>query len=146
MKDVELLILKSFAYAVMQQRALPDAIRQQIKLIAASFNTRVAELDALARSSSLLASDYRWAYSALTNSAAERGMGIDFVPADYDEDGPSHESGNIVSAPERHQLDEARAMLDAVDSRVNQAKPQALALALSSDNPYQALTNLVTLQ
>lgn len=144
MKDVELLILKSFAYAVMRQKELPDAIRQQIQLIARSFNSRIAELDALARSSTLLSSDYQWAYSSLTSNAAERGMGIDFVAADYDEDGPSYEPGNVVSAPERYRLDEARKMLEAIDSGVNPAESGAIAQALLSEHPNQALKDIVT--
>lgn len=132
MKDVELLILKSFAYAAMRQNALPDIIQQRIQAIASSFDTRVAELDALARSSPLLAKDYRWAYSYLTGSAAERGLGADFLPADYDEDGPAIEPSNIVSAPERYQIDN-------IDRELNQASSEDVQQALSSKNLIQTL-------
>ena len=142
MKDVELLILKSFAYAAMRQKALPDTIRQRIQTSASSFDKRVAELDALARSSPLLEADYRWAYSYLTGSAAERGLGINVLPADYDEDGPSNETSNIVSAPERYQLEEDRKTLDAIDSRLNRANSEAFQQALSSDDPRQELESL----
>lgn len=141
MKDVELLILKSFAYAIMRQKDLPDAIRQRIQAIAHSFNTRIAELDALARESPLLAKDYRWAYSTLTGNAAERGLGADFLPADYDEDGPANEPSNIVSAPERYQLEEAKATLEALDSKLNKASSEDVQQALLSKNLIQALIN-----
>lgn len=143
MKDVELLILKSFAYAVMRQKALPDTIRQQIKLIAESFGSRIAELDALARSSPLLSPHYRWAYSYLTSSAAERGMGASVVPADYDEDGPAHEPINIVSAPERYDSGEDMETLQDISSRINEANSQDSQQAISSDNLLQALMRLI---
>ena len=152
MKDVELLVLKSFVYAVMRQKTLPETIQEKIRLIAASLDTRVDELGDLAESSPLLAPAFNQAYSYLTSSAAERGMGIDFPPADYDEDGPAHEPGNIVSAPERYQLDKAQETLDTINRRLNDARPsdadqpntQEIAQALSSDNLYQALKNLFT--
>jgi len=144
MKDVELLILKSFAFAVARQNALPDTVQQRIKQIAESFQSRVADLDALARSSPLLTANYRWAYSALTSNAAERGMGGFALPADHDEDGPSNELSNIVSAPERYQLDEDQAILNAIDSRINKANPQGIQQALLSDNPSQALMDWVS--
>jgi len=144
MKDVELLILKSFAYAVMRQSELPETIRQRIQHIAQSFGSRVADLDALARSSPLLSPHYRWAYSYLTSSAAERGMGVSVVPASYDEEGPSSEPINIVSAPERYDFDGDRETLNAIDNRVNEANSQAMQQALSSDNSLQALTDLLT--
>lgn len=143
MKDVELLILKSFAYAIMRQKDLPDAIRQSIQSIANSFNTRIAELDAIARSSPLLATDYRWAYSTLTGNAAERGLGAAVLPADYDEDGPANEPSNIVSAPERYQIDADKKTLEAIDSRLNKASIEGVQQALSSENPNQNLANLI---
>lgn len=139
MKDVERLILKSFAYAVMQQKDLPNAIRQHIQAVANSFDTRVAELDAIARSSPLLEPNYSWAYDILSGSAAERGLGADFPPADYDEDGPAYEPSNIVSAPERYQLEEAKKMLNTLDSKLNKASSTDAQQALLSKNLIQSL-------
>ncbi len=141
MKDFELLILKSFAYAVMQQKDLPDDIRQQIQAIASSLDTRVAELGSLARSSPLLAPYYRWAYRSLANSAAERGLGV--PPADHDEDGPGYEIGNIVSHSDRYQLDEDKKTLEAINSRLNKANLEGIQQALSSEHPDQDLSNLI---
>lgn len=144
MKDVELLILKSFVYAVAQQTMLPDTIQQKMQSIAKSLKTRVAELDQLATSSSILQPSYTWAYDYLTSNAAERGMGADFVAADYDEDGPSNEPGNIVSAPERYRLDEAQQVIQSIDSRLDKGDSDEIAQVLSSANPTEALKKLLS--
>ena len=143
MKDVELLTLKSFAYAVMQQKDLPKDIQQRIQVIVSSSNMRVAELASLARDSPLLAPNYRQAYRYLTDSAAERSLGAAVLPADYDEDGPANEQSNIVSAPERYQIDEDKKTLEAIDSRLNKDSLEGVQQALSSENPTQDLANLI---
>lgn len=142
MKDVELLILKSFIYAIAQQVTLPSSLLQKIQEIAGSLKTRVAELDQLAMSS-VLQPSYSWAYNYMTSNAAERGMGADFVAADHDEDDPGHEPRNIVSAPERFQLDKARQIMQSIDSRLDKDDSDEIARALSSDNPGEALQKLL---
>ena len=146
MKDVERLILKSFAYAVDASKAtLPEfTIQQSIQGESpSSLDKRIAELDTLARSSPLL--EVRLSLGLqlrLEVSAAERGLGTNVLPADYDEDGPSNETNNIVSAPERYQLEEDRKTLDAIDSRLNRVNSKDFQQALSSDDPRQELESL----
>ncbi|MGB7486824.1 MAG: hypothetical protein WA901_11580 [Phormidesmis sp.] len=139
MKDVELLVLKSFVYAVMRQKTLPDPLWEKIRSIAESLDTRVDELGDLAEASPLLAPDFDYAYSALTSSAAERGMGLSSVPPDHDDTGPAHEPSNIVSAPERYEFKEDRETLKTVTNRIDEANSQAVQQALSSKNPIQSL-------
>ena len=138
MKDVELLILKAFTYSIAQQATLPSTLLQKTQEIAVSLKTRIAELDQLAMTS-VLQPSYSWAYNYLTSNAAERGMGADFVAADYDEDGPAHEPGNIVSAPERIQLDKDRQLIQSIDSRLGKDNSDEAARALSSNNLSEAL-------
>ena len=139
MKAAELLILKAFTYAVIKQKQLPEDLQQQVQAVASSLDTRVAELAAIARSSPLLATDYRWAYRYLSSSAAERGLGASVRPAPYDEDGPSPESTNIIFTPERSSEEEDKKLLNDINNRLDKAGSTDAQQALISKNPIQAL-------
>ena len=139
MKDVELLVLKSFVYAVMRQKTLPDTIQAKIRPIAASLDTRVDELGDLAESSPLLAPAFNQAYRYLTSSAAERGMGLSSVTAGHDDNGTTPELSNIVSAPERHEFEQEQETLNAITSKINEENAQAVQQALSSKDLIQSL-------
>ena len=121
MKDAEAQILKAFLYALWQQtEALPEPVLQQVQAIAASLETRVVELNDLAVASPALEFPYRTAYRWLTANAAERGMGLDFLPAKPDESVAIGENPNIVRDVRSH-LEEMQDVLTLIDQKWDQA-------------------------
>lgn len=139
MKDIERLILKSFVFAVAQQQHIPKDLQQQLQRIISALPAHIAELDGIARASTNLKPAYQWAYKALTTSAAERGLGADFPPAPYDEDGPAYELDNIVPAPERHKKE----LLNAIEQQNSDVHIDAISQALSSENPSQTIKKII---
>lgn len=121
MKDAEAQILKAFLYAVWQQtEALPESVLQKMQAIAASLDTRVVELNDLAVAVPALEFPYRTAYRWLTANAAERGMGLDFLPAKPSGSVATGENPNIVRDVRSH-LEEMQNVLALVDQKLDQA-------------------------
>ncbi|MEM1281118.1 MAG: hypothetical protein AAGG53_14130 [Cyanobacteria bacterium P01_H01_bin.152] len=121
MKDAEAQILKAFLYALMQQtEALSESVLQQIQAIAASLDTRVVELHDLATAVPALELPYNTAYDWLTARAAERGLGLDFLPAKPDNSVKSVKSDNIARPIQTH-LEEMQCVLATIEQKLDQA-------------------------
>jgi len=121
MKDAEAQILKAFLYALAQQtEALPESVLQQMQAISDSLDTRVVELNDLAVAVPALEFPYKTAYRWLTANAAERGMGLDFLPAKPDASTTTGESPNIVRDVRPH-LEEMQNVLALIDQKLDQA-------------------------
>ncbi|MGF1537771.1 MAG: hypothetical protein ACFB4J_15005 [Elainellaceae cyanobacterium] len=133
MKHAELLILRSFFYALAQQQAaLSDVIKAQINQIGQSLDARVSELDALAKSTPSLAVPYKDARKWLVNYAAERGMGLDFM-ADEDDETDDVEQENLARDLDPH-LEEMKRAFEVIDKKLDNP-----AQVLTASDPVQAV-------
>lgn len=83
MKDTEVIIVQAFMAALCQQRKpLSHDIQVQLAEIGQSLETRVSKLVTLAKKTPALTNLYYNAFDLLTEQAAQRGMGMDFLPGD----------------------------------------------------------------
>ncbi|HEY9603677.1 MAG TPA: hypothetical protein V6C85_18820 [Allocoleopsis sp.] len=95
MKDADTLILKAFLAALCQQPSpLPEEVTIQLRDIAQSWETRILDLHDLAISTPVLAEPYQQSRRWLSSTAAERGMGLKFLPDDEPKP-DNQEIGNI---------------------------------------------------
>ena len=97
MKDAEAIIVQAFLAALCQQReSLSHDIQVKLTQIGQSLETRVRELVTLAKNTPALATFYYNAYDLLTQQAAERGTGLDFLPGDRTREQQGKETENIT--------------------------------------------------
>ncbi|NET04810.1 MAG: hypothetical protein F6K16_08730 [Symploca sp. SIO2B6] len=133
MKDSEALILKAFLAALYQQRSpLSDNIKEQLSKIAQSLESRISDLDHLAINTPTLATPYENAHQWFTSTAAERGMGKRFLPADDTDDDDSQETPNITRDV-GNDIEEMERVMAAIDDKYEQASE-----ILSASDPVQA--------
>jgi hypothetical protein len=133
MKDADALTLKAFLAALCQQRSpLSEEIRLQLREISQSLETRIMDLHDLAIATPTLAAPYRDARRWLTSTAAERGMGLKFLPAYEADDDDNRETDNITRDA-RSALEKTKQIFAAIEAEYEQA-PQVL----SDPNPVQA--------
>ncbi|MGB3615338.1 MAG: hypothetical protein WBA10_16210, partial [Elainellaceae cyanobacterium] len=133
MKDSDILVLRSFFYALAQQQAaLPDTVNAQMNQIAQSLDTRVSELNALARSTPTLAAPYKSALRWLVNHAAERGMGLDALPDKYDET-DNVEQENLARNLDTH-FNDMKQAFEIIDQKLDNP-----AQVLTAPDPVQAI-------
>lgn len=133
MKDADALILKAFLAALCQQPSpLSEEITIQLQDIAQSLEARILDLDDLARSTPVLAESYKQSRRWLASTAAERGMGLKFLPADAAGDDNNREIDNITRDT-RSAIEQTQQVFAAIDAKLSQA-PQVL----SAPNPVQA--------
>ncbi|WP_346293730.1 hypothetical protein [Sphaerothrix gracilis] len=138
MKDAEAQILKAFLYALWRQtEALPETVLHQMQAISDSLDTRVVELHDLATAVPVLELPYKTAYRWLTASAAERGLGLDFLPPEPDDSGVPGETPNIVRDVRPH-IEEMRSVLALIDQKLEQA-PKILKSSSPSSTAQQEL-------
>ena len=134
MKDSESLILYSFLFALSQQRhPLPATVMNKMQDIAQSLETRVIELYDLAIATPQLTASYKNAYRWLTATAAERGMGLAFMPAPDDETDDKEQSN--LSADVGSYVQEMQTVLAAIEQRLDTQKAVQI---LSAPNPPNA--------
>ena len=140
MKDAETLILKAFFAALYQQRApLSEAINNQLREIAQSWETRILDLHDLAVNSPALVEFYKDARRCLTSAAAERGMGLNLLPADEIYDDDNFETPNI-SRDTRPAIEKTKQLFAAIEAKLD-STPQVL----SAPNPVQAAKQMFKL-
>jgi hypothetical protein len=133
MKDADTLTLKAFLAALYQQSApLSEATNRQLRDIAHSWETRILDLHDLAVNTPALAAPYKDARRWLTSTAAERGMGIKFLPADETDDDDNYETPNIFRDT-RSAVEKTEQVFAAIEAKLEQT-PQVL----SASNPVQA--------
>jgi hypothetical protein len=133
MKDAEALILKAFLAALCQQPSpLSEEITIQLRDIAQSLEARILDLDDLAKSTPVLAESYKQSRRWLTSTAAERGMGLKFLPADAVDDNNNQETDNITPDT-RSAIEKTQEVFAAIDAKLSQASQ-----VLSAPNPVQA--------
>ena len=99
MNDSEALTLQAFLAALIkQQEPLSDEAQAQLEEIAQSLETRVMELHDLALSTTTLAESYQNARDQLISTAAERGLGLEFLPNRFDntEENNNRDIDNIL--------------------------------------------------
>ncbi|NJL02520.1 MAG: hypothetical protein HC910_18915 [Spirulinaceae cyanobacterium SM2_1_0] len=124
MNDIEALTLRAFLAALSQAAELPSEVVAQLRAIARDLEPRIPELDRLADQH--LQPAYRLAYDALANSAAERGMGLDYITTSPDPDERSTATDNeIPSANAAPKMIEVLAKLRDWDkAQLEEAAPQ----------------------
>jgi hypothetical protein len=136
MKDSEITILKAFLYALSQQsNSLAVEITNQLTEISQSLETRVAELHLLATNNPSLKKHYENARLSLTSTAAQRGMGLNFLPANESEN-ETKEIDNITRDV-RNDIKNMEEILATIDSNLNQSSQ-----ILSASDPIQAIKKL----
>jgi len=133
MKDADALILKAFLAALCQQPSpLSQEVTIQLRDIAQTLEARILDLDDLAKSTPVLAESYKQSRRWLASTAAERGMGLKFLPADAAGDDNNREIDNITRDT-RSAIEQTQQVFSAIDAKLSQA-PQVL----SASNPVQA--------
>ena len=133
MKAADAVTLKAFLAALYQQRSpLSDNIKAQLGIIAQSLESRILDLHDLAISTYTLDIPYKKARLWLTSTAAERGMGLKFLPADDAEDNDSQETINITRDV-RNDIEEMERVMAVIDAKYEQASK-----VLSAPDPVQA--------
>ncbi|NEO30712.1 MAG: hypothetical protein F6K36_09820 [Symploca sp. SIO3C6] len=133
MKDTEALILKAFLAALYQQRSpLSDNIKEQLSKIAQSLESQILDLHYLAINTTTLATPYKNARLLFTSTAAERGMGKKFLPADDTDDYDSQETPNITRDV-GNDIEEMERFMAAIDDKYEQASE-----IISASDPVQA--------
>jgi hypothetical protein len=133
MKDADALILKAFLAALCQQSSpLSEEVTIQLQDIAQSLEVRVSDLHDLANSTPVLTESYKQSRRWLTSTAAERGMGLKFLPADATDDDDEGETDNITRDT-RSAIEKTKQVFAAIEAKFEQA-PQVL----SNPNPVQA--------
>ena len=133
MKDADALILKAFLAALCQQPSpLSQAVTMQLQDIAPSLETRILDLHDLAMNSPVLAQPYQEARRWLTSTAAERGMGLKFLPADAADDDNNRETDNITRDT-RSAIEQTKQVFAAIEAKLDQA-----AQVIGAPNPVQA--------
>jgi hypothetical protein len=133
MKDADALILKAFLAALCQQPSpLSEEVTIQLRDIAQTLEARILDLDDLAKSTPVLAESYKQSRRWLASTAAERGMGLKFLPADAAGDDNNREIDNITRDT-RSAIEQTQQVFSAIDAKLSQA-PQVL----SASNPVQA--------
>lgn len=133
MKDADTLTLKAFLAALYQQRApLSEATNRQLRTIAPSWETCILDLHDLAVNTPALAEPYKDARRWLNSSAAERGMGLKFLPADETGDDKNRETPNITRDA-RSALEKTEQVFAAIEAKLEQTSQ-----VLSAPNPVQA--------
>jgi hypothetical protein len=133
MRDADALILKAFLAALCQQRSpLSQEVTIQLRDIAQSLKSRILDLHDLAINTPVLTEPYRDARRWLTSTAAERGMGLKFLPADATDDDDEGETDNIIRDT-RSAIEKTKQVFAAIEAKFEQA-PQVL----SNPNPVQA--------
>jgi hypothetical protein len=133
MKDTEKLTLKAFLFALSQQNSpLPDKATSSMQEIAESLESRIMDLDDLALELTALKEPYKKARRWLTTRAAERGMGLDFLPATDDGGASDRETPNITRDV-RSEIEKMEQLLAEIDAKIERA-PSILAAV----NPVRA--------
>ena len=117
MKDTEAIIVQAFMAALCQQREpLSRDIQVQLAQIAQSLEIRVSDLVTLAKNTPALAKLYFNAYDLLTQEAAERGKGRDFLPGDRTREQRGRETENITPDV-RNNIKNMDKLLEAIEDR-----------------------------
>lgn len=133
MRDADTLILKAFLAALYQQHSpLSEEVTIQLQEITQSLETRILDLHDLAINSPALAEPYRDARRWLTSTAAERGMGLKFLPTDAVDDDDNRETPNI-SRNVQSAIEQTKQVFAAIEAKLPQASQ-----VLSAPNPVQA--------
>lgn len=133
MRDADTLILKAFLAALYQQHSpLSEEVTIQLQEITQSLETRILDLHDLAINSPALAEHYRDARHWLTSTAAERGMGLKFLPAEVVDDDNNRETPNI-SRNVQSAIEQTKQVFAAIEAKLPQASQ-----VLSAPNPVQA--------
>lgn len=132
MKDSDTLILKAFLATLYQQRVpLSEETSSQLRDIAQSWETRILDLHNLATNTPALVAPYNDALDWLTSSAAERGMGLKFLPADETDDDENRETPNITRDT-RSAVEKTKQVFAAIEAKLEQTPK-----VLSAPNPVQ---------
>ena len=133
MKDTEKLTLEAFLFALSQQNSpLPERMANSMQEIAESLESRVMDLHDLALEITALKEPYKKARRWLTTRAAERGMGLDFLPATDDGGASDRETPNLTRDV-RSDIEKMQQPLAEIEAKLDRA-PSILAAA----NPVQA--------
>lgn len=138
MKDAETIILKAFLFALSQQQnSLDEDTVSELQAIASSWENRVMDLHELALNHLNLKTPYEYARLCLTSSAAERGMGIDVLPAKDNGEENSREIENITRDAQKdsQKMEQILAM---IDSQYNEVQASQV---FTAANPIQAIRN-----
>lgn len=138
MKDAEIIIIKAFLFALSQQQnSLDEDIVLELQAVASSLENRVMDLHTLALNNQNLRSPYENARLCLISTAAERGIGIDVLPA---EDNGEEKSREIENISRDTQKDTAKMekVLAAIDSQYHQVEASQV---FAATNPIQAIRN-----
>ncbi|GAB4209297.1 MAG: hypothetical protein Fur006_68940 [Coleofasciculaceae cyanobacterium] len=133
MKDADALTLKAFLAALCQQPSpLSPAVTMQLQDIAPSLETRILDLHDLAINNPVLTQPYQEARRWLTSTAAERGMGLNFTPADAADDENNRETDNITRDT-RSAIEQTKQVFAVIEAKLDQA-----AQVIGAPNPVQA--------
>lgn len=133
MKDAEALTLKAFLAALYQQQTpLCEDVKLQLREIAQSLETRTLDLHQLAISTPTLKEPYKDARRWLTSTAAERGMGLKFLPGDEADDHDNQETPNITRDVQS-QIEKTTELFKAIEAKLEQASQ-----VLSASEPVKA--------
>lgn len=133
MKDTEKLTLEAFLFALSQQESrLPDEATNSLPEIARALDSRAMELHDLVQKTPALQKPYQKARRWLVANAAERGMGLDFLPA-LDDGGASDRETSNITRDVRGEIEKMEKILDVIAAKLDRA-PSVLAAA----NPVQA--------
>ncbi|HAC65253.1 MAG TPA: hypothetical protein DCF68_17435 [Cyanothece sp. UBA12306] len=130
MKDSQLIILTSFITALkLHQETLPQETIKQLKEIANNLESKVIELDAIAKTTPTLNDLYNNSFQTLLSRAAQRKMGQNFYPSDEEED----TTINNITEDIRPEVARIAAMLDEIKA----------SQILASDNPPETARQLL---
>lgn len=119
MKDIEKAIVKSFLFALTQQeKPLPKEIQSRLNQLADSFEKNIQALRDLALQTPDLASPYRQSYDWLLQQSAQRGMGLDFLPAENPGERENLEIENITRDPGK-EIDRLEKIIQQIESKLD---------------------------
>lgn len=136
MKDTEKLTLEAFLFALSQQNSsLPNQTTSSMQEIAESLERRVMDLHDLALEIPTLKNPYKKARRWLTTRAAERGKGLDFLPATDDGGASDRETPNITRDV-RSEIEKMEQVLAEIEEKLDRATS-----ILAAENPVQAAQN-----
>ncbi|WP_017302802.1 hypothetical protein [Spirulina subsalsa] len=133
LSDNQVDLLKSFLVALSQQKECSLDLARQLREIAQNLVLNIERLDGVAQQNSELQSYYKQAYSILDQKAAERGVGLDFVPNFSGETAPNTEVDNTV--PDSRQRPTIKQVLNTIDSLTHPELIQKSEVIFQAENP-----------
>jgi hypothetical protein len=121
MKDSEKVILTSFLYALArQEKPLPEAVQSRLNAIADSYGKNIAALRDIALENVSLQPFYQQSFAYLLDSAQERKMGSDFLPAEN----PERENAEIenITRDPNTEIDRLERIIKNIETKLDRSR------------------------